>query len=200
MLLMLAPFANAGAVTLDFEGVVADDAAMNLDPDYRENGFIVDATGSLALISGKDYWGDHDSASMNWCGIYDQLASLDCIGDSITLSHEDSVFSLQSFVVGAIHQQSGAELIIILNGQTASGDVLRADIGFVSGQTITMDSAWANMESVSFSAESTNFHCCIQSFNPFIDDIVVTAVPVPAAVWLFGSALAGLGWFRRKTA
>jgi hypothetical protein len=29
---------------------------------------------------------------------------------------------------------------------------------------------------------------------------VITAVPVPAAVWLFGSALAGLGWFRRKTA
>jgi hypothetical protein len=26
----------------------------------------------------------------------------------------------------------------------------------------------------------------------------VSAVPVPAAVWLFGSALAGLGWFRRK--
>jgi hypothetical protein len=23
---------------------------------------------------------------------------------------------------------------------------------------------------------------------------------VPTAVWLFGSALAGLGWFRRKTA
>ena len=28
----------------------------------------------------------------------------------------------------------------------------------------------------------------------------VTAVPVPAAVWLFGSALAGLGWMRRKQA
>jgi len=25
-----------------------------------------------------------------------------------------------------------------------------------------------------------------------------TAVPIPAAVWLFGSALAGLGWIRRK--
>ncbi|WP_366057799.1 VPLPA-CTERM sorting domain-containing protein [Oceanicoccus sp.] len=23
-------------------------------------------------------------------------------------------------------------------------------------------------------------------------------MPVPAAVWLFGSALAGLGWLRRK--
>jgi hypothetical protein len=35
----------------------------------------------------------------------------------------------------------------------------------------------------------------------FIRDIVsgtVTAVPIPAAVWLFGSALAGLGWMRRK--
>jgi hypothetical protein len=33
----------------------------------------------------------------------------------------------------------------------------------------------------------------------FIDDVMITAVPVPAAVWLFGSALAGLGWMRRKT-
>ena len=32
------------------------------------------------------------------------------------------------------------------------------------------------------------------------DNIVVTAVPIPATVWLFGSALAGLGWMRRKKA
>jgi hypothetical protein len=31
-----------------------------------------------------------------------------------------------------------------------------------------------------------------------ISGTVVSAVPVPAAVWLFGSALAGLGWMRRK--
>jgi hypothetical protein len=28
--------------------------------------------------------------------------------------------------------------------------------------------------------------------------LVGTVVPIPAAVWLFGSALAGLGWMRRK--
>ena len=33
---------------------------------------------------------------------------------------------------------------------------------------------------------------------PGLDKISLTAVPVPAAVWLFGSALAGLGWLRRK--
>ncbi|MGI9291169.1 MAG: VPLPA-CTERM sorting domain-containing protein [Gammaproteobacteria bacterium] len=31
-----------------------------------------------------------------------------------------------------------------------------------------------------------------------IDDVSLTAVPVPAAVWLFGSALAGLGWMKRR--
>lgn len=29
-------------------------------------------------------------------------------------------------------------------------------------------------------------------------DIIASVVPVPAAVWLFGSALLGLGWMRRK--
>jgi hypothetical protein len=33
---------------------------------------------------------------------------------------------------------------------------------------------------------------------PTTATISATAVPLPAAVWLFGSALAGLGWMRRK--
>jgi len=32
----------------------------------------------------------------------------------------------------------------------------------------------------------------------YISSGQVSAVPIPAAVWLFGSALAGLGWLRRK--
>jgi hypothetical protein len=34
--------------------------------------------------------------------------------------------------------------------------------------------------------------------NYYISEANISAVPVPAAVWLFGSALAGLGWFRRR--
>jgi hypothetical protein len=34
--------------------------------------------------------------------------------------------------------------------------------------------------------------------EPVSIQILTTTVPIPAAVWLFGSALAGLGWFRRR--
>jgi hypothetical protein len=37
------------------------------------------------------------------------------------------------------------------------------------------------------------------SGNYYISEANISAVPVPAAVWLFGSALGFLGWMRRKT-
>ena len=33
----------------------------------------------------------------------------------------------------------------------------------------------------------------------FVDNISIQVVPVPAAVWLFGSALGLLGWMRRSS-
>jgi hypothetical protein len=40
----------------------------------------------------------------------------------------------------------------------------------------------------------------ISSYSAMTSTFRMSVVPVPAAVWLFGSVLAGLGWFRRKTA
>jgi hypothetical protein len=65
----------------------------------------------------------------------------------------------------------------------------------------------------SFSARSLRFYDMFFSLDSYTDfnhskqnefavivvlDGDISAVPVPAAVWLFGSALAGLGWIRRK--
>ncbi len=55
---------------------------------------------------------------------------------------------------------------------------------------------WLNLESVTFRAEGNNTGLGFSAVE--VDNIVISAVPVPAAVWLFGSALAGLGWIKRK--
>jgi hypothetical protein len=57
------------------------------------------------------------------------------------------------------------------------------------------DQSWVGLSSVdiTFTAPgSDGFE------TAFIDDITLQAVPVPAAVWLFGSGLSVLGWLRRR--
>lgn len=193
---------QAAPVTIDFEGVVADDGSLILDPDYQDSGFLIEAT-QFAGIEGKDSsLNPLDSAALFWCGVYEP-SFVDCLGDEVTLSHEDSVFSLQSFdvAVSPSQIQGTADTIIVLEGKTAGGGVLQESIEFGLGlQSIVLGSEWSDLESVSFSARvsiSGNGNTLL-SFSPVIDNIVVTAVPAPAAVWLFGSALAGLGWMRRK--
>jgi len=71
----------------------------------------------------------------------------------------------------------------------------RASMGvsddFAGVATITLELGWDNIEELGF----WDSHG-----EPIsIDNIAVSSVvPIPAAVWLFGSALAGLGWLRRK--
>jgi hypothetical protein len=56
---------------------------------------------------------------------------------------------------------------------------------------------WLNLEVIRFEAIGDGF-----GFGGVvtaeIDNIAVDVVPIPAAAWLFGSALAGLGWLRRR--
>lgn len=52
------------------------------------------------------------------------------------------------------------------------------------------DSAWTGLDSLVIGTLST-------ALPAGIDNIVVSGVPIPAAAWLFGSALAGLGWLGR---
>jgi hypothetical protein len=62
-------------------------------------------------------------------------------------------------------------------------------------RTVTFDSAWVGIATVKVTGSMVTSSTTERGGY---DNIVVTAVPIPAAVWLFGSALAGLGWLRRK--
>jgi hypothetical protein len=76
-----------------------------------------------------------------------------------------------------------------------SGTRAGGGLTFLSGVAVGTGD-WLNLESVTFRAEGNGFGPGGGAIQ--LDNIAVSAVPVPAAVWLFGSALAGLGWLRRK--
>lgn len=109
------------------------------------------------------------------------------------------LFSLNSVDLAWAAQYGDAHLSV--RGFSESGESIAydsLDIPVVSGleeHTFVFDSAWANLSRVEFLFQADGYY-------PFaggaVDNISATAVPIPAAVWLFGSALAGLGWLRRK--
>ncbi|MEL7450696.1 MAG: VPLPA-CTERM sorting domain-containing protein [Pseudomonadota bacterium] len=72
------------------------------------------------------------------------------------------------------------------------------DYGFVLSQE-AYDVIRADNTSIPVSqfcdSESSSGFCASGSFAPFLE---IRPVPLPAAVWLFGAALAGLGAIRRK--
>ncbi|MBS94008.1 MAG: hypothetical protein CL799_06150 [Chromatiales bacterium] len=63
-------------------------------------------------------------------------------------------------------------------------------------QTFNFNSSWSGLDSFRIEI-SPNV-----AGGPFtasvIDNISIEAVPIPAAAWLFGSGLAGLGFLRRR--
>ncbi len=62
-------------------------------------------------------------------------------------------------------------------------------------QTFVFGSEWTYLESVEFVATGP---ANIYGTRFAVDNLVLNVVPIPAAVYLFGSALLGLSWMRRK--
>lgn len=56
----------------------------------------------------------------------------------------------------------------------------------------------ANGSTTTVSFTSSSSGCLPDCYGPVIDSVSVSAVPVPATIWLFGSALAGLIGFARS--
>jgi hypothetical protein len=54
------------------------------------------------------------------------------------------------------------------------------------------------LKELTFSVAMSGFNTQSAQLNIRDIRVDVNVVPIPAAVWLFGSALAGLGWLKRK--
>jgi len=173
-------------VTIDFEENPADTNGIVLSKGYELGGSSWDTFSSYdAYISASSngtlaFGGDADAATCNSGG---------CNGVSLSLKREDDgFFALYSYDLLTTGVLFGVEV----TGTTAGGQTVTLSTPLGTGD-------WLNLQNVFFYADNQT-----GSFAPAIavqlDNIVVgAAVPIPAAVWLFGSALAGLGWVRRKS-
>jgi len=141
-------------------------------------------------IKGSSYidWGtnpvnDTDRFSFN-LGNSDQI-----VGVSISTSNQVLSGALSLFDPAAT-----------LTNLTTFDNYVVTDLGFIAGNTLLPLPGDANY----FGALALSSSCCSGSvyFDWEIGITVesIATVPVPAAAWLFGSALGLLGWMRRKTA
>lgn len=90
-------------------------------------------------------------------------------------------------------------VLVDTSGGTYSWDVT-ALISSIAGPASTWAGFNLQMHPVAPDTTATVvFHGELPSpTDPEWARLEITVVPIPAAVWLFGSALAGLGWMRRK--
>ncbi len=187
ILLFVLGSAQAATITIDFEGltvgsfseIVIDGFRFTEFPNYSNPEIIADTGGNQSLTVGGG----------GGCGPFG-----DCGFLSVIMTREDGgAFSY----FGADISEGCADEI---NGSCSNGVAgIKVGGGGALGPVGTGD--WVNLESVRFVVSGeTTVPGGFQAFSLTADNIVVNAVPIPAAVWLFGSGLGLLGWMKRKRA
>jgi hypothetical protein len=184
---------NSAVVSIDFEDRVVDGWFTGEGP-VIDNGFAL----NYPRIGVAEWNGDTGTSN-----VVDFCMSTLCNseGSDLTLSSVNSYgFDLLSLDLGTLGL--GVSDFLFTGNYSAGGSVQK----LVSlTNTVTQDSGtltpvlfdenWSALSSVDISfALGSGFEAGV------LDNIAVNTVPIPAAAWLFGSALAGLGWMRRRKA
>jgi hypothetical protein len=197
MLLLVSASANAAPITIDFEEFSGETFSFP-NPLYSKDYVIEQSEPNINFpdgypgsvgepIYGVPLQGDGGNV-FNYC------ADAFCHGDVpplFTLSTvNDNPFDLFSvdFAANNVGQLQVTGYYI---GGGSISETIFAD--GTSWQTQAFGAGWSNLDRVEFLTP-----LFVGSGTAALDNIVVSTVPVPAAVWLFGSALAGLGWMRRR--
>jgi hypothetical protein len=172
---------NAETVNLDFEEQTFSNFS---DGPVVSKGYLLSTS-----ASGWGSFGGSDS----------ERSQFYCSGCSATMEQiEGNSFTLNSLELssyGFFTEDRSITLTGFYTGGGSVSTVLTATTDPDNWTAYNFGSDWQNLQSLGFGALIGE-----PSYGQSIgfDNVVVSSVPVPAAVWLFGSALAGLGWMRRK--
>jgi hypothetical protein len=165
---------QAAPVTIDFEEFVPGGPEDPVTEPFTSKGF------EFSVVGGDDpaffvELNSLPSISLAWC----PTCTLTVATDNGSLFSATSVLLLDTGFdpIGITGYLEGGGTVQILHVPNAL-------------ETVTFGTEWNNLEKVEFSG--TN------GLGSVMDNLVVEAVPIPAAVWLFGSGLGLLGWMRRR--
>ena len=200
--LLLIAVTGASATTIDFEEF-ANNPSFQPVFEIQSQGFVFSSSYS-AIGDGSDDQGlTIIAAAPAPTTIYGE-ASLYALPNSGPIQNavldmydmNDDLFSLNSFIglTGRFMHVTGSYGII--DAYSESTNTL-ASIDLGNGFTqYSLPNTWVDLTSVQFDTQYGSNEWV------FVDNVTVNSafVPIPAAAWLFGSALAGLGWLRRKQA
>lgn len=179
---MASSTAVASTITIDFEHAISYEGPPELPESVwvtqgfrfeTSDGNLIDiGVGDAAASPNMSYCPGCTASMTSDTGQTFSLHSLDML-NTLPVT-EDGPITITGFFAGGSQVQT----------------VLNVDANY---NTFFFDSTWVDLVEVTLGATVGG------GFNGVaVDNIVVTAVPIPAAAWLFGSALAGLGWIRRK--
>jgi hypothetical protein len=179
-LFLFAGHSQAAPVTIDFEEITLGSSNFTsqgfdfraFNPDGGTAGVITDGSGNQSLqlsVSGL-------------CSTYCSTASV------IMTSLDGGAFSLLGADLSLVTCGIGMQCEIEVYGRMLDGSSATGAIG---------SSDWLNLTEVWFSTRGSDPSGTFQQAVLNVDNVVVQAVPIPAAVWLFATALSCLGFFRR---
>jgi hypothetical protein len=212
LLLLLVTFAaNSAAVTVDFEEFSGSLNLGDSGPWAYTN----------TLSNGFEFSGDSETASMvygntstnnffavctiaAYCGnSYGPAMSFEASGSQLfSLYSFDLIVSSDScvHVYGNTSGTADLQLDAVNNGFTECVGKNYGEAGIwleTGSHTVSLTTAWTDLSAVEIHTHDTSTS---DLGYMGLDNVVASIVPIPAAGWLFGSALAGLGWIRRKQA
>lgn len=187
-LLALTGPAAAAPVVIDFEGLPT---YFGLSSHSEENftltsnqpsGTLIDDNNLVRANIGAPGTGT-DSLSLFW--------GANGATSTVTLSSDFGYgFALDSFDASSLYNGSG---VLTITGNKAGGGSVIQNLTLDSNLTTYNITGMTGLTSLELSFDGSTY------FAPYdLDNISLNVVPIPAAVWLFGSGLAMLGWLRRR--